>query len=69
MLEELPQVSSSVLTYYNYTIIKLIITLAARVVRDASAGKQYWAIYSELTNSYIGQIFDYGAKQSYNIIK
>ena len=43
--------------------------LAAYILRDANAQKEYWALYSREENIYTGQLLDYGAKQSYNILK
>lgn len=46
-----------------------IVYLAAYILRDANAGKEYWGMYSVEENVYMGQLLDFGAKQSYNILQ
>ena len=39
-------------------------------MRDASgSGKEYWSLLNEPENIYAGQVFNYDAKQSYNILQ
>ena len=45
------------------------IHFSATLVRDASAGKEYWTLLNEPENIYAGQLFDYPGRKSYNILQ